>query len=46
MLMTLDEFHNKIPVLFDDLYETYKEDIEEFKNRTEDYAKRLKVNEI
>lgn len=46
MLMTLEEFHNRIPVLFDDLYETYKEDIEEFKNRTEDYAKRLKVNEI
>ena len=46
MLMTLEEFHNKIPVLFDDLYETYKEDIEEFKNRANDYSKRLKVDEI
>lgn len=27
MLMTLNEFHNKIPVLFDDLYKTYEEDI-------------------
>ena len=46
MLMTLDKFHEVIPVLFDDLYETYKEDIKEFKEKAEDYAKRLKLNEI
>ena len=27
MLMTLNEFHNKIPVLFDDLFSEYKQDI-------------------
>lgn len=27
MLMTLKEFHNQIPVLFDDLYEQFKEDM-------------------
>lgn len=30
MLMTLNEFHKRIPVLFDDLYEQFKEDIKEF----------------
>ena len=30
MLMTLNEFHKKIPLLFDDLYEQYKEDMKEF----------------
>ena len=30
MLMTLNEFHKKIPVIFDDLYEQYKEDMKEF----------------
>ena len=30
MLMTLCEFHRRIPLLFDDLYEQYKEDMEEF----------------
>lgn len=28
MLKTLNEFHNRIPVVFDDLYEEFKEDIE------------------
>ena len=27
MLMTLKEFHERIPVLFDDLYEQFKEDM-------------------
>lgn len=27
MLLTLNEFHNKIPVLFDDLFSEYKQDI-------------------
>lgn len=31
MLMLLDEFHHKIPVLFDDLYILFKDDIELFK---------------
>ena len=30
MLMTLNEFHKLIPVLFDDLYEQYKRDMKEF----------------
>ena len=30
MLMTLNEFHKRVPVLFDDLYEQFKEDIKEF----------------
>ena len=30
MLMTLNEFHKRIPLLFDDLYEQYKEDMKEF----------------
>lgn len=30
MLMTLNEFHKRIPVLFDDLYEQFKEDMKEF----------------
>ena len=30
MLMTLNEFHKRIPLLFDDLYEQFKEDIKEF----------------
>lgn len=28
MLKTLNEFHNRIPVVFDDLYDEFKEDIE------------------
>lgn len=32
MLMTLNEFHNKIPVLFDDLYEQFKFDIDDVNN--------------
>lgn len=32
MLQTLEIFHNKIPVLFDDIFDKYKTDIEEFKN--------------
>ena len=35
MLMTLDKFHEKIPVLFDDLYEMYKDDIKELGNSNE-----------
>lgn len=31
MLMLLEEVHNKIPVLFDDIFDKYKADIEEFK---------------
>lgn len=30
MLMTLNEFHKRIPLLFDDLYNKYKDDMEEF----------------
>ena len=30
MLMTLNEFHKRITLLFDDLYEQFKEDIKEF----------------
>lgn len=30
MLMTLNAFHRQIPVLFDDLFEQYKEDMKEF----------------
>ena len=30
MIMTLDKFHQNIPVIFDDLYEQFKEDIETF----------------
>lgn len=30
MLMTLNEFHKRIPVLFDDLYKQYEEDIQLF----------------
>lgn len=30
MLMTLNEFHKRIPILFDDLYEEFKNDIKEF----------------
>lgn len=33
MLMTLNEFHNKIPVLFDDLYEQFKFDIDDVNNK-------------
>lgn len=31
ILMLLEEVHNKIPVLFDDIFDKYKADIEEFK---------------
>jgi thymidylate synthase (FAD) len=30
MLPLLDEFHKKIPVVFDDIYQTYQQDISEF----------------
>lgn len=33
MLITLNEFHNKIPVLFDDLYEQFKFDIDDVNNK-------------
>lgn len=33
MLMTLNEFHNKIPVLFDDLYEQFRFDIDDVNNK-------------
>lgn len=33
ILMTLNEFHNKIPVLFDDLYEQFKFDIDDVNNK-------------
>lgn len=33
MLMILNEFHNKIPVLFDDLYEQFKFDIDDVNNK-------------
>ena len=34
ILMLLEKMHRKIPVLFDDLYDTYKQDIEEFREKT------------
>ena len=33
MLMTLNEFNNKIPVLFDDLYQQFKFDIDDVNNK-------------
>ena len=32
ILMLLDKVHSEIPVLFDDIYDKYKTDIEEFRN--------------
>lgn len=46
MLLTLDLFHDKIPVLFDDLYDMYKDDIEEFRKLTKEYGERLHVDEV